>query len=265
MVIDNSFAFASYAGTILRICLLILVGMPLVRWCSYVLTMFCTKRLSQHVGLLIGNLVFYGGLIFIVVTILHEFGFNVTALLGAAGVFGIAIGFASQTSISNIISGFFLLLERPFFVGDIIKSGDIVGHVEAIDLLSVRIRTFDNKMVRLPNEMVLKHTVNNLTYYPIKRIDCLMSLPYAYELENAQQLVRQVIAHNELFLTDPFPVVTVNKLAQHDYDTEIRTFLMIRVWVATDKFRSAPAMLIQQLKDQFDKNDVKITIIQVNS
>ena len=260
---DNLFCVV-YAGSVLRICVLILAGVPLVRWCSYVLTVFCTKRLSQHVGLLVGNIVFYGGLLFIIVTVLHEFGFNVAALLGAAGVLGVAIGFASQTSISNIISGFFLLLERPFSVGDIIKSGDVVGYVEAIDLLSVRVRTLDNKMVRLPNEMVLKHSLNNLTYYPIKRIDCVLSLPYGKDVEQAKQLVHDVVAHNQLFLTDPVPVVMVNKVGQHDYDTEIRTFLTVRVWVATDKFRSAPAVLMQQLKGQFDKNDLMITIVHIN-
>jgi small-conductance mechanosensitive channel len=256
--------FVSYAGSILRICVLMIGGIPLVRWCSSLLMIFCTKRFSQHIGLLVGNIVFYSGLIFVIVTVLHEFGFNVAALLGAAGVLGIAVGFASQTSVSNIISGFFLLLERPFSVGDVIKSGDVVGYVEAVDLLSVRVRTFDNKMVRLPNEMVLKHTLNNLTYYPIKRIDCVISLPYAYEVDKAQQLIHQFITQNQLFLTDPVPVVMMHKVAQHDYDTEIRTFLTIRVWVATDKFRSAAAILMEQLKDLFDKNDIIITIVHIN-
>ena len=260
----DNFSFAVYAGSVLRICVLILVGVPLVRWCSSLLTTFCAKRLSQHVGLLVGNIVFYGGLIFIIVTVLYELGFNVAALLGAAGVLGIAVGFASQTSISNIISGFFLLLERPFSVGDIIKSGDVIGYVEAIDLLSVRVRTLDNKMVRLPNEMVLKHSLNNLTYYPIKRIDCVLSLPYGNDVEQAKQLVHEVVAQNQLFLTDPVPVVMMHKAGQHDYDTEIRTFLTVRVWVATDKFRTAPAVLMQQLKNQFDKNGAMITIVHIN-
>ena len=179
----NDFSFALYAGNVLRICVLIFIGIPLVRWCSNALAVVCTKRLSQHIGVLVGKIVFYGGLLFIVVTVLYELGFNVVTLLGAAGVLGVAIGFASQTSISNIISGLFLLLERPFSVGDIIKSDDVVGYVESVDLLSVRVRTFDNKLVRLPNEMILKNALNNLTYYPNKRIDCVISVQYADDVE----------------------------------------------------------------------------------
>jgi small-conductance mechanosensitive channel len=260
----NDFSFLLYAGNALRICVLIFVGVPFVRWCSNALAQFCAKRFSSHVGVLVSSIVFYGGLLFIVITVLQELGFNLVALLGAAGVFGVAIAFASQTTVSNIISGFFLLLERPFSVGDIIKSGDVIGYVESVDLLSVRVRTLDNKLVRLPNEMMLKNTLSNLTFYPIKRIDCVVSLSYADDVEQAKQLVYDVVAGNPLFLKDPVSVVMVNKIAQHDYDTEIRTFLTVRVWVATDKFRSAPAVLMQQLKDQFDKNQRVITIVHLN-
>jgi len=253
-----------YGGSFLRLSVLILMGIPLIRWCSFVLTKFCAQRFSAHIGLLIGNITFYGGLIFVMVTVLHEFGFNVSALLGAAGVFGIAIGFASQTSFSNIISGFFLLLERPFSVGDIIKSSDVVGYVEAIDLLSVRVRTMDNKMVRLPNEMVLKHTLNNLTYYPIKRVECLISLPYSSQFDEIQRLIHAVIVSNSLFLTEPVPVVIINKITQHDHDTEVRLFFTVRVWVNTDKFRIATGVLIQELKHQFDKKNLIVTIAPVN-
>lgn len=255
---------AFHVGSIVRIGILVLFGIPLIRWCSNIITQIVIRRFSRHVGILTGNIIFYSGVLFIIVTILYELGFNLTALLGAAGLLGVAIGFASQTSMSNIISGFFLLLERPFSIGDIIKSGDIVGYVESIDLLSVRVRTFDNKLVRLPNEIMLKQPLNNLTYFPIKRIDCLLSMPYSVDVEDAQSQIKHVVANNALFLKDPATIVMVHKLAQHDFDTEIRTFFIIRVWVATEKFSSAPAVLMQQLKDQFDKNDIKLTVVHNN-
>src|SRR5206468_1227939 len=111
-------------------------------------------------------------------------------------------------------SGFFLLMERPFSVNDTIKSGDVIGIVEAIDLLSVRVRTLDNKMVRLPNEMVLKHSLMNLTYYPVKRIDCIVSVTYGEDVSSAMQKIYDVINNNQLFLTNPAPIVMVHKMAQ---------------------------------------------------
>jgi small-conductance mechanosensitive channel len=256
---------ALYAGHCLRIFILMIGGIPFIFWMSKILAALCGKHFSQHAGVLIGRIVFYGGLLLIFITILQELGFNVVALLGAAGVLGVAIGFASQTAVSNIISGFFLLLERPFSVGDIIKSGDVVGYVESIDLLSVHVRTSDNKLVRLPNEALLKQSLSNLTYYPVKRIDCIISMSYTVDIEHAKTHIKQVIANNDLFLKDPATVVMVNKLAQHDFDVEMRTFLMVRVWVATEKFLSAPAVLMQQLKDQFDKEEIVISIVHNNN
>lgn len=260
---DNG-SLVMYAGNIVRICLLIFFGIPFVRWCSYIIRMFFVKHFSQHAGALVGRIILYCGLIFIGVTILHEFGFNVTALLGAAGVLGVAIGFASQTSISNIISGFFLVLERSFSIGDMIKSGEVVGIVESVDLLSVNVRTLDNKLVRLPNEVVLKQSLTNLTYYPVKRIDCVLSIAYKNNVEEIKTEIFGVIKDNALFLKEPAPVVMIQKIGQHDYDTEIRIFLTVRVWVAKEHFSSAPSVLMQQLKNHFDKTEQAITIIHSN-
>jgi len=228
------------------------------------MTKFFVKRFSQHTGTFVGRIVLYCGVIFICVTILHEFGFNVTALLGAAGVLGVAIGFASQTSISNIISGFFLVLERSFSMGDMIKSGEIVGIVESVDLLSVNVRTLDNKLVRLPNEVVLKQSLTNLTYYPIKRIDCVLSIAYANNVEAIKTEVYEVVKKNALFLQTPAPEVKIQRIGQHDYDTETRIFLTLRVWVAKEHFSSAPSIVMQELKNLFDKKEQVITIIHTN-
>jgi small-conductance mechanosensitive channel len=260
----DTVSLIAYAGSVLRITLLVVIGLPLLNWSRKKLSHVCSQRFSQHSCILVGRIIFYCGLIFIVVTILHELGFNVGALLGVAGVFGVAIGFASQTSISNIISGFFLVLERPFSIGDIIKSGDTIGVVESIDLLSLNIRTRDNKLVRLPNEAVLKNSLTNLTYYPIKRMDFELSVPYAEDVESIKTIIYDVIKSNELCLQEPVPVVMMQKIGQHDYDTETRVFFIIRAWVIKEKFTSAPAILMQQLKHQFDKNKAVITVVHTN-
>ena len=260
----NFFYTTEYLSTIIRIAILIIIGIPLVRVISSFFASVGKQRFSAHVGLLTGHIVFYSGLLFLTITILQECGFNVTALLGAAGVLGVAIGFASQTSISNIISGFFLLLERPFSIGDSIKSGEITGIVESIDLLSIRIRTTDNKLVRLPNEVVLKHHLTNLTYYPIKRVDILLSVPYSENIQQCTSIAQQAAASNPLFLTNPSPVIMVQKVAQHECTAEMRLFFSLRVWIDTKHFNSAPALLMQKLKEEYDKNNIRITVTHIN-
>lgn len=260
---DFLYSYSGYVGIILRMVGL-LAAFPLLQYMSKFISATVTKRFSQHMGIVVGHVVFYSGIAFIVVNILHEFGFNVTALIGAAGIVGVAIGFASQTSISNIISGFFLLLERPFSVGDMIKSGEIVGIAETIDLLAVKVRTLDNKLVRIPNEMVLKHALVNLTYYPIKRIDLIISVPYQEDVDVVAHSVREVVANNKIFLTSPAPLCLLSKIAQQDLSTEMRLFFCVRVWTAKEHFSSAAIALMMQLKSSFDKHGMIITVSHTN-
>ncbi len=260
---DIIFSLSSYAAAALRITML-LIAIPIVYYVSYFIKIACSKRFSPHMGIIIGHIIFYGGIIFIGVNLLHEAGFNVTALLGAAGIIGVAIGFASQTSISNIISGFFLLLERPFSIGDTIKSGEVIGVAESIDLLAVRVKTFDNKLIRIPNETVLKNSLTNLTHYPTKRIDLLLSIPYRYDSMPIADRIINIISNESTVLTKPAPIITINKIGQLDFDTEIRIFFSIRAWVSKEAFSYTPTILIEQLKNEFDADNIIITVAQIN-
>src|SRR5690554_7225950 len=114
------------------------------------------KRTTKHHQAIIRRVFFY--LVFIIFSMagLREAGFSLEVVLGAAGILTVAIGFASQTSASNIISGLFLVMEKPFEIGDMIEVDATAGEVIAIDLLSVKIRTPDNLFVRVPNETLIK-------------------------------------------------------------------------------------------------------------
>ena len=137
--------------------------------------------------------------------IMRAVGFEVTTLLGAAGVLSVALGFASQTSASNLISGVFLIVERPFAIGDTIRVADTTGVVLSVDALSVKLRTFDNLLVRVPNETMLKSTVVNLTRFPIRRIDIKVGLAYDQDLAQAQAVLLEAANRLNLCLEEPAP------------------------------------------------------------
>jgi len=257
------FSVHSYVMTLVRIMLLICVGLPLVRYISCLVTRLCLQRFSKHSAQVCGKVIFYSGLAAVSVALLHECGFNVTALLGAAGIIGIAVGFASQTSVANIISGFFLLLERPFSLGDTIKTGDTVGIAESIDLLAIRVKTYDNRLVRIPNETVLKQPLINYTYYEHKRIDVLVAVPYDYSIVCAQEVILKVLKGQSLFLEFPQPSITMNKVASFDFDTQVRCFLSVRVWVASTDGSRASGALVFLLKEAFDVAHIPVAIMPI--
>ena len=147
----------------IRALLFIGVGFVIAKLASRLFRRISDNKLSTHHQLLGSMLVFYLLFLIFLFSGLKELGFSLNVLLGAAGVLSVAVGFASQTSASNLISGLFLIAEKPFEIGDVLKLNEFTGEVMAIDLLSIKLRTFDNIMIRVPNESLIKTTFTNLS------------------------------------------------------------------------------------------------------
>lgn len=138
---------------------------------------------------------------------LRAVGVDLVSILGAAGVAGIAIGFASQTALSNLISGIFLVTERSFHIGDYIRVSDLEGNVETINMLSIYLRQPDNALIRIPCETLIKNPVVNLTREKLRRCDFEVGVDYSSDLEQVRQVLLEVIEKQELLLNNPAPVV----------------------------------------------------------
>jgi len=165
-----------------------------------------------------------------VVTVLRQLGFDLGVLVGAAGVFTVALGFASQTSASNLISGLFLIGERPFVVGDIITVGTRTGEVTSIDLLSVKLRTFDNLFVRIPNETLLKTEIVNVSYYAIRRVDFTLGVARDADLDQVHAVLLRVAEANPVVLDEPGPL-----FAFDSYQPNTQS-VIFGVWAHRDNF-----------------------------
>lgn len=121
------------------------------------------KRIPKPMAEVVHFFLLYSLYAVVVGVTLNVAGFNIAALLGAAGVFGVAIGFASQTTVSNVISGIFLMIEQSLRVGDVIQLDSIQGRILHVGLLSVELKTIDNRIIRVPNEHLIKSNVTNIT------------------------------------------------------------------------------------------------------
>ena len=171
--------------------------------------------------------------------LLGIFGVKLTALLGAAGIAGIAVGFAAQTSFSNIISGFFFLSEKTVKVGDYITVDTIAGTVDSVDLLSVKIHTPDNQLVRIPNETIIKSNLQNSTYFPIRRLS--VSPPRCPEV-----------------LKEPAPAVYFEEFG----DSGIG--MRLAVWLKSDQYWEVRNAVFTEIKKTFDENGISIPFPQLD-
>jgi len=176
-------------------------------------------------------------------------------LLGAVGILGNALGFASQTSVSNLISGFFLTAEQPSVVGDIIqvgKTGGTVGIVQSIDMLSVKLRTFDNKFVRIPNESLIKTEMTNVTRYPIRRVDVAVGVAYKEDVQHVRRVLLEVADANPMALMEPAPMVLFDGYGESSLN------FSFRVWATRENWLELKNTIHEEVKERFDEEGIEI-------
>jgi small-conductance mechanosensitive channel len=209
-------------------------------------------RLRAPQAQLLRRAVFYGITGLVVVTALHELGFNPGVLLGAAGILTVAVGFASQTSASNLVSGLFLIAEKPFEIGDIVTVTEVTGEVLSIDLLSVKIRTFDNLFVRIPNEQVIKSTVTNRSHFPLRRVDIKIGIAYKEDMERVRGILFELADRNVFCMAEPKPLFIFSGFG----DSALQ--FQFSVWGETANYLSLLNSMQEAIKRAFDEEGIEI-------
>lgn len=210
------------------------------------------KQLDANQEILLERGIYYGILALFIASALQDLGFNLGILLGAAGILTVAIGFASQTSASNVISGLFLLGEKPFKVGDMILIDGTRGEVVSIDLLSVKLRTFDNLFVRIPNETVIKSEVTNIKRYPIRRYDMQVGVAYKEDMNKVRKVLLEVADRNPMCLEEPKPLIMFQGFE------DSAQALQFSVWVRTENFLEFRGTIATEVKAAFDEAGIEI-------
>lgn len=236
----------------IRVIIILVIGFVLIRLITTASGKIAQKYLSQQHGLLFKKAIFYTGVVLILIICLQQMGFKLTALLGAAGIAGIAIGFASQTSVSNVISGLFLISEKPFQVGDVIKIGEAAGTVLSIDLLSVKIKTFNNQFIRIPNEKLLGTELTNITRFPIRRLDINISASFKSDIALVMELLADVAGRNPYCLDNPAPTIMFNNFGASALE------FFFGVWYYKTDYGQLKNSIMREIKERFDKAGIEI-------
>ncbi len=239
-------------STLIRIAFWLIIGLPLLNWFTKLVRKMTAKKYGPQWGMIVAKSLLYTGVAIILISILNEFGFKLSHLLGAAGIVGIAIGFASQTSVSNIISGIFLIAERPFEVNDVITVGGTTGQVLSIDILSVKLRTFDNKYVRIPNETIIKSEVTNITRFPIRRLDIDVGVAYKEDIGRVRGILLEIAHQNPLCLNEPEPLVIFSGFGNSSID------LKFLVWATKADWLKLKNSIQEEIKRRFDEEGIEI-------
>lgn len=217
-----------------------------------------SERTNPHRQMILTRAIKYIFFVLVVMYILGLFGIKLSAIWGAAGIAGIAIGFAAQTSISNIISGLFVLTEGTLKVGDAITVDGITGVVDSINLMSIQLHTYDNEMVRIPNSTIINTDLTNKSFHSKKRLTVSLSISYNTDMKKAYEILNSAPSLCTTILQEPAPSVWFDKFGENGID------LTIAVWFKPEDYLQTKNDLFIAIKKVFDDAKIEIPFTQID-
>lgn len=177
------------------------------------------------IDLLIDNIYRSALIVIAVVIAAGQVGINILPALAGLGVVGIALGFAAQDSVANMISGFLIFWDKPFRVGDYVSLQDQYGRVTEITLRTTRVRTPANSYVVIPNRKIIESTLVNHSKHGGMRIEVPVTIAGSESVADARRALIDAITGIEGVVDEPSPDVVVKALGTMGTD------LLLRVWI----------------------------------
>jgi small-conductance mechanosensitive channel len=200
------------------------------------------------------KIIYFGIIIFGILIALPNV--DLSGVLIAGGVAGLVLGFASQSVVSNFISGLFLIVERPIKIGDNIHVEEVIGNVEDIRILSTIVKTYDGVYIRIPNEKVFTSNITNYWANVARRFGYEIGIRYADDADKAISIMKDVIWNHPFALSNPGPSIFVDELGDNGVIISVRIWAPSRVWweVKTD--------LLWKIKGALENEGIEIPFPQ---
>ncbi|TCJ98947.1 small conductance mechanosensitive channel [Volucribacter psittacicida] len=248
-----------YGTKILLAFVIYFIGKMFARWLSKVMGRIAFR--STRDEMLQGFVVSISYFLFLLMTIiaaLSQLGINTASLVALIGAAGLAVGLALQNSLQNFAAGVMILIFKPFGKGDYIEAGGTAGTVRQMGLLTLELRTGDNKSVLVPNGKILADKITNYSKNMTRRIDLIFDIAYEADIAEAKAIIAQCLKQDERILTTPEPLIAVGALATSSVQ------LFVRPWVKTGDYWGVYYNITEQVKLEFDKANIAIPYDQVD-
>jgi len=243
-------------GDLLKFLLVLSLTILVSKIITLYLRRYLKDKVSKDVSETLLKFVYYFSIIVVFIAILPLIGLDPSGLLLAGSITGIILGFASQNIIANLISGIFLLIEKPIKIGDQIKIDTISGFVTDIRIISTLIRTYDGLLIRIPNQNVFTSNITNSVSYPVKRFDINFRIRYSDDANYAILIVKDLISKEPFALLSPAPSVTVVELGESSVN------LVARIWAPTTEWAPLNSNLIWAIKKALEESAIEIPFPQ---
>src|SRR5574338_673677 len=234
------------------------VGVISARIISIMFKRDLAVNLPDNTATNLHKLIYYGIIVITLFAVVTSQGIDLSGLMVAGGIFGIVIGFAAQSVVSNLFSGIFLMFDRPAKAGDLIEMPQrgIYGTLMEITIFSTRIKLFDGSIMRVPNEKIFTSEIRNVSSSEVRRLDVTFGIAYNEEIDHAIAVIKKAVTRLPYVLREPAPEVWTEQLGESSVN------LKVLVWIPRDEWDNVGPILLKEIKKEMDNSGIQIPFPQ---
>lgn len=238
--------------------IIMVIGVIIAKVASIFFKKYFAANLEGDIAKNLNKAIYYGIIVITLLAVTTSQGIDLSGLMVAGGIFGIVIGFATQSVVSNLVSGIFLMFDRPARTGDLIEipSHKIFGRLMDITIFSTRIKLFDGSIMRVPNQTVFTSEIRNVSGTEVRRIEGVVGIAYKENIDQAISEIKKSIATLPYVLAEPEPTVWVEQLADSSVNLRVLT------WLPRDDWDFVGPVFMKNVKEALDSAGIEIPFPQ---
>lgn len=216
------------------------------------------RKLDASLIPFLSSVISIGLKMLVLISAASMFGFEVTSFVAVFGALALAIGMALQGNLSHLAAGVMILFFRPFRVGDFIVTNGYSGTVKEIQIFNTILTTLDNRVIIIPNGTITSSPLENLTMNAVRKVPMTFGISYAADIDKARTVIQQVADSCPKILHDQPVDILVSELA----DSSVN--FAVRPWCKTEDYWDVNFYMHENIKKEFDKNNIGIPFPQMD-
>jgi small conductance mechanosensitive channel len=217
------------------------------------------SRMDESLRKFLGDVVYAVMIVAVIIAALDAIGVRTTAVVAVLGAAGLAVGLALQGSLSNFAAGVMLIVLRPYKVGDLVAIGKYLGKVDAIRVFQTVLITLDHREVTIPNGQIIAQPIENLTTLGRRRVDLVVSVAQAAELDHVRSLLESVATADPRIQQAPPPTIDIAEI------TDGGVKLHFRPWTSVENYTKVASDTMERIKASMETAKLKYSVALVPS
>lgn len=245
-------------GRIVAAAIIFVVGRYVIKLINRLFDKLLTNRsIDPSVKSFLRSLVNALLLTLLIVSVINKLGIETTSFAALLASFGVAIGMAMSGNLSNFVGGMLILMFKPYRVGDLIKTGDTLGRVKAIEIFHTVLKTYDGTLVYMANGSMSTAVIKNFSREPNLRLSFKVGLEYGVDYGQAKALLLRIAEADKRIVGAPAPYVVLDELA----DSSVNVIL--RVWVRKEDYWNVRYDMNETIYEEFNKAGIGFAFPQM--